>query len=155
MSYRYAILGSGRQGTAAAYDLAVHGDAEAILMADLQREAAERAAARVNHLAGRQVATAAALDVRDVDAVVALLTAHRTDAFISGAPYFFNLALAHAAVRAGASMADFGGNTDQTRAVELHPDLQHRGADQRILRYDRFQPRRRAGGDGMLSRGRV
>lgn len=128
MLHRYAILGSGRQGTAAAYDLAVHGDAEAILMADLQQEAAERAAARVNHLAGREVATAAALDVRDADAVAAILTAHRTDAFISGAPYFFNLALAHAAVRAGASMADFGGNTDQTRAqLSLDEDARAAG----------------------------
>jgi lysine 6-dehydrogenase len=116
MSYRYAILGSGRQGTAAAYDLAVHGDAESILLADLHLDTAQRAAARVNGLVGREVATAATLDVRDVDAVIDLLRTNRIDAFISGAPYFLNLALAHAAVRAGASMADFGGNTDQTRA---------------------------------------
>jgi len=116
MTYHYAILGSGRQGTAAAYDLAVHGDAAAILLADLHPEQAERAAARVNRLAGRDVATAAALNVRDEDAVVDLLRTHHIEAFISGVPYFFNLALARAAIRAGASMADFGGNTEQTRA---------------------------------------
>jgi lysine 6-dehydrogenase len=127
MRYRYAILGSGRQGTAAAYDLAVHGDAASILLADLHLEQAQRAAARVNGLAGREVATAAALDVRDVDAVVNLLQANHIDAFISGAPYFLNLALAKAAVRAGASMADFGGNTDQTRA-QLALDAEARAA---------------------------
>lgn len=116
MSYHYAILGSGRQGTAAAYDLAVHGDAATILLADLHLDAARRAAERINGLVGRNVASAAALDVRDVDAVVELLRANRIDAFISGAPYFLNMALAHAAIRAGAGMADFGGNTDQTRA---------------------------------------
>lgn len=116
MSHRYAILGSGRQGTAAAYDLAVHGDAGFILLADLHLEQAEAAAARVNRLAGRDVATAAALNVRDTDAVVELLRAHRIEAFISGVPYFFNLPLARAAIRARASMADFGGNTQQTRA---------------------------------------
>ena len=100
MPYHYAILGSGRQGTAAAYDLAVHGDAEAILLADLHGDAAARSATRVNRLAGREVATAAALDVRDTDAVVDLLRANRVDAFISGVPYFFNLPLARAAVRA-------------------------------------------------------
>jgi lysine 6-dehydrogenase len=127
MSYRYAILGSGRQGTAAAFDLAVHGNAASILLADLHGEAAERSAARVNRLAGREVATAAALDVRNTDAVVDLLRANRIDAFISGVPYFFNLALAQAAVRAGASMADFGGNTDQTRA-QLALDAEARAA---------------------------
>lgn len=127
MSYRYAILGSGRQGTAAAFDLAVHGNAASILLADLHGEAAERSAARVNRLAGREVATAAALDVRNTDAVVDLLRANRIDAFISGVPYFFNLALAQAAVRAGASMSDFGGNTDQTRA-QLALDAEARAA---------------------------
>jgi len=127
MPYRYAILGSGRQGTAAAYDLAVHGDAESILLADLHRDAAERSARRVNDLAGRAVAAAAALDVRDVEAVVDLLRANRIDAFVSGAPYFLNMALARAAVRAGASMADFGGNTDQTRA-QLALDAEARAA---------------------------
>lgn len=116
MSYRYAILGSGRQGTAAAYDLAIHGDAEFILLADMHLDAAERAADRVNGLAGREIAAPAALDVRDTDAAVDLLRVCRIDAFISGAPYFFNMALARAAVRAGTHMADFGGNTDQTRA---------------------------------------
>ena len=123
MPHRYAILGSGRQGTAAAYDLAVHGDAASIVLADLHLHQARAAAARVNRLAGRDVATAAAIDVRDEDAVVDLLRAHRIEAFISGVPYFFNLALARAAVRAGASMADFGGNTEQTRAqLALDPD---------------------------------
>ena len=127
MLYHYAILGSGRQGTAAAYDLAVHGDAASILLADLDPGAAARSAARVNRLAGREVASAAALDVRDTGAVVELLRANRIDAFISGVPYFFNMALAQAAVRAGASMADFGGNTEQTRA-QLALDAEARAA---------------------------
>jgi len=127
MPYRYAILGSGRQGTAAAYDLAVHGNAEYILLADLDPGTAERAAERINRLAGRPVAAPAALNLRDGDAVVDLLRAHRIAAFISGAPYFFNLDLARAAVRAGASMADFGGNTEQTRA-QLALDTEARAA---------------------------
>ncbi len=115
MSYRYAVLGAGRQGTAAAYDIAIHGDAESILLADAQLAQAQQSAVRVNELAGRTVAAAAQLDVRDLEAVVALLTAHGIDAFVSGVPYFYNLELAQAAIRAGASMADFGGNTEQTR----------------------------------------
>ena len=39
-SFRYVILGSGRQGTAAAYDLARFGDAERVVMADVHMDAA-------------------------------------------------------------------------------------------------------------------
>ena len=35
MSYRYAIIGTGRQGLAAAYDIGRHGDAEEIRLYDL------------------------------------------------------------------------------------------------------------------------
>ena len=44
MGFRYAIIGSGRQGTAAAYDLAMLGDADYLLMADMSLAQAERAA---------------------------------------------------------------------------------------------------------------
>ena len=34
MGYIYAVVGAGRQGTAAAYDMAKHGDAEKVLIGD-------------------------------------------------------------------------------------------------------------------------
>ena len=115
MGFRYAIIGSGRQGTAAAYDLALLGDAESVLIADMSPAQAERAAARVNQLVGREVARAAQVDVQDEDAVVALLSGASIQVFVSGVPYFFNMGLTRAALRARASMCDFGGNTDQIR----------------------------------------
>lgn len=69
--FRYAILGSGRQGAAAAYDLARFGHASHILLADVREEVALEAAARVNGLVGRDVATATALDVADRAALTA------------------------------------------------------------------------------------
>ena len=42
MSYRYLIIGAGKQGTAAAYDLAKFGDAEHILFADQSLDAAQK-----------------------------------------------------------------------------------------------------------------
>lgn len=115
MGYRYAVLGSGRQGTAAAYDLARFGEAEYILLADQSLAAAERSATRVNALIGRQVAFPSAVDVQDEESVVALLASNKIEVFISGVPYFFNLKLTRAALRAHASMCDFGGNTEQIR----------------------------------------
>jgi lysine 6-dehydrogenase len=65
MAFRYVILGSGRQGTAAAYDLSSFGDASRVVMADARLDAAREAAARVDALAGREVAEAAAFDAAD------------------------------------------------------------------------------------------
>jgi lysine 6-dehydrogenase len=48
----YLIFGAGRQGTAAAYDLARFGDAAAITLADADLATATAAAERVNRLAG-------------------------------------------------------------------------------------------------------
>ena len=115
MGFRYAIIGSGRQGTAAAYDLAMLGDADYLLMADMSLAQAERAAQRVNQLAGRAVAHVAQVNVQDENAVVDVLTRADIRVFFSGVPYFFNMGLTRAAIRARASMCDFGGNTDQVR----------------------------------------
>ena len=115
MGYRYAVIGSGRQGTAAAYDLGQFGDAESILLADASLGQAERAAERINRLLGRQIAYAKQVDVQDEEAVVQLLSGGAIDVFISGVPYFLNPGLARAAIRAGASMCDFGGNTELVR----------------------------------------
>src|SRR5947209_712485 len=115
MGFRYAIIGSGRQGTAAAYDLAMLGDADYLLMADMSLAQAERAAQRVNQLAGRAVAHVAQVNVQDENAVVDVLTRADIRVFVSGVPYFFNMGLTRAAIRARASMCDFGGNTDQVR----------------------------------------
>jgi lysine 6-dehydrogenase len=115
MGFRYAVLGAGRQGTAAAYDLARFGDADMLLMADQSLEQAQRAAARVNSLIGREIARASQVDVQNTASVVRLLKDARIAVFISGVPYFFNLALAHAAIEASAGMCDFGGHTDQVR----------------------------------------
>jgi lysine 6-dehydrogenase len=46
MGYRYAIVGSGRQGTAAAYDLARFGKADRLLMTDVDLNATQAASSR-------------------------------------------------------------------------------------------------------------
>ena len=45
MTYRYAVVGAGRQGTAAAYDFGRFGEAEVIWLADTDAGQAERSAA--------------------------------------------------------------------------------------------------------------
>lgn len=113
VGFCYAIIGSGMQGTAAAYDLAEFGEADEIRLFDRDVNVARQAAERVNRLCGREVARAGALDATDVSAVATALSG--VTACLSGAPYFLNEGLARAAVGVGVHFSDLGGNTEVVR----------------------------------------
>lgn len=126
MSFTYAVLGAGRQGTAAAYDMARFGDAALVKIADVDPGAAKRAAARVNALVGREIAHPFAVDAADPDAVRAFLD--NVDSFLSAVPYWLNPAIARAAIEARACMTDLGGNTDLVRGqLLLSPEAEAAG----------------------------
>ena len=126
MSFTYAVVGAGRQGTAAAYDMARFGDAARVKVADADPGAAERAAARVNRLLGREIAEPFAVDATDGVALRAFLD--DVDSFLSAVPYWLNPAIARVAIEARASMTDLGGNTDLVRAqLALSPEAEAAG----------------------------
>ena len=126
MSFSYIVLGAGRQGTASAYDLAKHGDAARVTLADLDAERARASAERVNRLTGATLAETMALDVRDLDAVKHAVRGYMVA--LSAVPYFFNLDLTRAAIEAGVSFCDLGGNTDVVRSQHaLDPDAKRAG----------------------------
>ncbi len=126
MTYVYAVLGGGRQGTAAAFDMARFGDASKVLIADLSLEAAQRSAARVNGLIGREIAHAYHVDVTDRDQLKQFLEG--VDSFLSAVPYWLNPAIARVALEARACMTDLGGNTDLVREqLQLSPQAQAAG----------------------------
>jgi lysine 6-dehydrogenase len=130
MAFVYAVLGGGRQGTAAAYDMAKFGDAAQVLIADLSLEAAHKSAARVNHLVGKEIAQAHQLNVTDHDQLCDFLS--HVNSFLSAVPYWHNPAITRAAIEAGACMTDLGGNTDLVRdQIELTP--QAKDADIAII----------------------
>ena len=110
MTYTYAVLGGGRQGTAAAYDMARFGDAMTVRIADLDRATAEASAARVNRLLGTDIARGFGLDVTDERALEEFLA--DADSFLSAVPYWLNPKITEVAIRARASMCDLGGKTD-------------------------------------------
>ena len=111
--FTYAILGAGRQGTAAAYDLAKFGQAKKILLADIDQNNAEQAAKRINDLIGRPVAEAVQLDVSDRSALDSFLPG--VNVTLSAVPYFFNLEITKACLAAGSSLCDMGGHTGVVR----------------------------------------
>lgn len=123
MAFVYAVLGGGRQGTAAAYDMAKFGDASHVLIADVSFEAAQKSAARVNDLIGKNIAKAHQVDVSDNDRLEEFLS--NVDSFLSAVPYWHNLAISRAAIEAGASMTDLGGNTDLVlEQMKLNPQAE-------------------------------
>jgi lysine 6-dehydrogenase len=126
VSFTYAVLGAGRQGTAAAYDMARFGDATRVKVGDVDLEAAKRATARVNTLAGREIAHPFAVDATDPAAVRTFL--EDVDSFLSAVPYWLNPAIARAAIEARACMTDLGGNTDLVRGqLLLSPEAEAAG----------------------------
>ena len=125
-TFCYVILGSGRQGTAAAYDLARHGDAARLVMADARPDAARHAAARVNDLLGREVAEATALNASDPGSVKAAIAG--ATVALSAVPYVFNLGITEACIASGVSLCDLGGNTDVVWSqLRLDPAARARG----------------------------
>jgi lysine 6-dehydrogenase len=113
MSYTYVILGAGRQGVAAAYDLARCGDARQVILADINLGTAQKGAQRINRLLGHEVASATFVDITDGASVNRILTG--VDGVVSAVPYYYNLELTRLAIQAGAHMVDLGGNTGIVR----------------------------------------
>jgi lysine 6-dehydrogenase len=126
MAYSYLVLGAGRQGIAAAYDLARFGQASQVTLADVDRERAQAAADKVNRLSGDRIVNAIGLDVRDENALRRALKSH--DVALSAVPYFYNLALTRAAIEVGVSFCDLGGNTEIVRQQHaLDPEARRAG----------------------------
>lgn len=120
MGYVYTVLGSGRQGTAAAYDLALRGEASEIRLADADDAAVRRAVERLTSLIGAArltgpapkltAAHADALRPETLDAAV-----QGSTAVLSALPFRCNLVAAHAALAARAHFCDLGGSTQMAR----------------------------------------
>ncbi len=126
MAYSYLLLGAGRQGIAAAYDLARFGEASRLTLADLDQDRAQSAADKVNHLVCNSIADAIGLDVRDESATRRTLKNYSVA--LSAVPYFYNLALTRAAIETGVSFCDLGGNTEIVRQQHaLDPEAQRAG----------------------------
>jgi lysine 6-dehydrogenase len=111
--FTYLILGAGRQGTAAAYDLAIFGEADNIIFADIIPEVAQKAADRVNRLVGKDIVTWQQLDVTNQSALKTALSS--ADVALSAVPYKYNVDITRACISSGTSLCDMGGHTGIVR----------------------------------------
>src|SRR5215212_4301699 len=99
------ILGAGRMGLGAAYDLAHNTEGvELVTVADVGEGRARAVAETLRDARVRP----AQIDVEDHTRVVELMREH--DAALSCVTYFHNLALAGAAIEARTHFCDLGGN---------------------------------------------
>lgn len=110
MGLRFAVIGSGMQGTAGGYDLVHFGSAEQVIMADVSEERAHQAATKINRLTGKQTASARKIDARNKAELTKL--ASDVDGILSATSYELNLGITEAAIEGGAHLVDLGGNTD-------------------------------------------
>ncbi|MBI3760230.1 MAG: saccharopine dehydrogenase NADP-binding domain-containing protein, partial [Deltaproteobacteria bacterium] len=115
MGYRYVVLGSGRQGVALAYDLALNCEADSILMVDIDPQAANGAVERLKKLLPNSKCewTARQADISAPAAAAGVVRG--ADVALSAAHYRLNERLTEVAIRAGVSLCDLGGNTDVVR----------------------------------------
>ncbi len=102
------VIGSGMMGSAAAYDMARNPEVKSVTIADSDHKRAKEVAARLNKLLGSKKITPERVDASSERAAYKLMRGHA--ACLSAVPYFFNLGLAKAAIKAKCHFADLGGN---------------------------------------------
>jgi lysine 6-dehydrogenase len=112
---KYVVLGAGRQGRAAAWDLARHGDAGEVVLADVDENLAVQAARQIAPRDAPVRVTSARGDASRPESLVDLLRG--ADAVLSAVPWRLNPGVARAAIAEKTSFCDLGGNTDATRQV--------------------------------------
>src|SRR5688500_5730847 len=120
------VLGAGRMGLGAAFDLAAQADVDEVTVADMDAEKARAVASRVQH--GK--VTPMQLDVKKHSDVVNLMRGHASA--ISCVNYWLNEDLARAAIEAGTNFCDLGGNNDVV-AAELALDSEARAKGGSII----------------------
>ena len=115
MPLRFAVIGAGPLGTAAAYDLATHGAADEVRILDLVIGRARAAAEHINGHVGRSVAKAGIVNAAEVTGTSQVLEG--LDACLSAGPARLHPRIAEAAVRAGVHFADLGGAASTVLAL--------------------------------------
>lgn len=120
------VLGAGRMGLGAGFDLAHNSDCESVTIADVDLERARAVVQTIGHAGAR----AAQVDVANQEQVIELMRGH--DAVISCVVYSYNLQLARAAIEARVNFCDLGGN-NAVVASELALDEEARQAGINII----------------------
>ena len=119
--YSYLVLGSGKQGLAAAYDLLMRGQAARLTLADGSLPAAQVGVRRLRQLLGSKLKKshiqlyAQDLNAKNPDSLLKVMRGHH--AVLSAIPYYLNPGVAAAAIAARIHYCDLGGYFESTRQI--------------------------------------
>lgn len=105
----YCIIGAGRQGTAAAYDIVKFGEPNSLIIIDSNYENLKKCKNLIKELMGFDI-TSIHLDISDRQKLVQSLS--NVDIFLSSVPYPLNPYLTDVAIESKTSMVDLGGHTN-------------------------------------------
>ena len=107
---KYCILGTGRQGSAALYDILLFAKPSSVLLIDSHKESLDKCLNKVKNVISDNVnLKCEIIDINDKNALIDLLNPY--DIFLSSVPYQFNLMLTEVAIKSETSMVDLGGHT--------------------------------------------
>jgi len=125
-----AVIGAGMQGSACAFDLARSEGVDEIRLLDREASrleaAMDRASRGAQEVGRKPLITTHILDVNDIQAVTGAIS--ETQVAVSAVPYFLNVSLSRAAIRAGVSFCDMGGNTDVVmEELSFHEEAREAG----------------------------
>ena len=109
MKNKYCIIGTGRQGTAAAYDLLKFADIDLLLLIDSNAKSIDTCLEKIKKINTNIEIKTCVLDLMNENALTKELI--DIDIFLSSVPYSFNLMLTKIAVDTSTSMVDLGGHT--------------------------------------------
>ena len=104
----YCVVGSGRQGTAAAYDIIKFASPKTLTIIDVSVESLNRCEETIRSLSDFDIKKIA-LDITNQEKMVEAL--QNIDIFLSSVPYPLNPYLTELAIKSKTSMVDLGGHT--------------------------------------------
>ena len=105
----YCIIGSGRQGTAAAYDIIKYGSPDSLMIIDSSLDNLNRCENIIKKLTSYEI-NKIQMDINDSQELIKVLA--NTSIFLSAVPYPLNPYLTNIAIKSKTSMVDLGGHTD-------------------------------------------
>lgn len=107
------VIGAGMMGSSAAYDMARCARVESVTVADADTKRAKDVANRINKIVRAKKVQATGIDASSRRDAARTMRGH--DGTLSAVPYFYNLGLAEAAIKAKNHFADLGGNNTVVR----------------------------------------
>jgi len=122
----FAIIGSGRQGTASGYDILKHNPKSSLIMVDINIDFANKAVRTLLNLLPQTKIEPKELDISNAQETKDFLK--NIDILISAIPYKYNLELTKLSIASRTSMVDLGGNTEVVKKqIALNSEARKNG----------------------------